>query len=250
MKSKYSPGPTVAPSCSRSAFTLIELLTVIAIIGILAAILIPVVGTVREAARASSCTSNLRQIGTAMQVYAMENGVLPAARNEDQYGNLVYYWQRTIWTHAGFTQESLRPPHNYERNDSALENIFHCPATRMADNTAIMTPGSTRAADPFSYTLNYLPNFVYYNQGTAAAERNPLPVEALDVPSRTVMIYEGTNWRGHGGYYHTSHGLIPHNGSANFLFYDAHVERLPYDQVPPYDARNSGAFWGGQDYVR
>ena len=45
---------------SRSGFTLIELLTVIAIIAILAAILIPVVGSVRASARSSVCQSNLR----------------------------------------------------------------------------------------------------------------------------------------------------------------------------------------------
>lgn len=50
----------------RKAFTLIELLTVIAIIGILAAILIPVVGRVRESARRASCVSNIRQFGMAV----------------------------------------------------------------------------------------------------------------------------------------------------------------------------------------
>lgn len=58
----------------RAGFTLIELLTVIAIIGILAAILIPVVGAVRESARGAECVSNLRQIATGMQLYANENG--------------------------------------------------------------------------------------------------------------------------------------------------------------------------------
>jgi prepilin-type N-terminal cleavage/methylation domain-containing protein/prepilin-type processing-associated H-X9-DG protein len=55
------------------AFTLIELLTVIAIIGILAGIMIPVVGRVRTSANSISCASNLRQIGTAIQLYADEN---------------------------------------------------------------------------------------------------------------------------------------------------------------------------------
>jgi prepilin-type N-terminal cleavage/methylation domain-containing protein/prepilin-type processing-associated H-X9-DG protein len=232
------------------AFTLIELLTVIAIIGILAAILIPVVGSVRESARGASCTSTLRQIGAAMLLYANDHGAIPAARNEEAYGNLVYYWQRTIWEHVGYERASLRVGVNYERNDSQIENVFHCPTTRHVDSFQLLTPGSTRGGDPFSYALNYLPNFVFFNTATAGAERTPLPLEALQAGSLTVMIYEGTNWRGHGGFFHTSHGLMPHNGTSNFLFYDGHVERIPYDQVPEYNARHSVAFWGGEEAIR
>jgi prepilin-type N-terminal cleavage/methylation domain-containing protein len=62
------------------AFTLIELLTVIAIIGILAAILIPVVGKVRATARAAVGVGNIRQLVMATLAYAGDNrGILPAA---------------------------------------------------------------------------------------------------------------------------------------------------------------------------
>ena len=58
---------TPSPATSRNAaFTLVELLTVIAIIGVLAAIIIPVVGKVRLSADNSACATNVRRSGVAL----------------------------------------------------------------------------------------------------------------------------------------------------------------------------------------
>lgn len=67
----------------KKAFTLIELLTVIAIIGILASILIPVVGKVRESAHQVQCGSNMRQVAQAILTYESEFGVLPGPTERD-----------------------------------------------------------------------------------------------------------------------------------------------------------------------
>lgn len=63
---------------SRRAFTLTELLTVIAIIGVLAAIIFPVVGKMRAASQKAACASNLRQIGIALNAFIADHkGALP-----------------------------------------------------------------------------------------------------------------------------------------------------------------------------
>ena len=64
-------------NCNKRAFTLIEMLLVVAIIAILAMLLYPALGRIRESGRSTRCVSNLRQLQVAAINYAGGNGWLP-----------------------------------------------------------------------------------------------------------------------------------------------------------------------------
>jgi prepilin-type N-terminal cleavage/methylation domain-containing protein len=119
----------------RQAFTLVELLVVVAVIGILAALLLPAVGMIRNQAHQVGCQANLRQLGMAQISYAMDSrGLIAGKLSPDFRNNIISYVPISMIRNGSQPVDQLRgigPLMMYLGLDEAVMGTMSCPANRI-----------------------------------------------------------------------------------------------------------------------
>lgn len=152
----YESPPTPGKSLSQKKGTLgrrlLELLAVVAIIGLLVALLLPARRGAGEASRRSQCGHNLRQISLALLNYEEDYHALPPAYTVDAKGNPLHSWRTLILPYleqqALYDTIDLSKPWNDPSNKKAFEtdlSAFRCPSVpRVQGHTAylaVVAPG-------------------------------------------------------------------------------------------------------------
>ena len=208
---------------AKRGFTLIQLLVVTAIIGILAAILVPVIARARSQALIASCASNLNQIGKALHMYAKDwdgyappyttgstasrefiDDVTSGRREPGDPGFSEWYDEQ-----HRLTAKELRAAYRPYVKDNAT---WFCPAERRAH----------KRGKHFDFTLTTYEFEVHARNCAPVEVDEPVSAAAGPLPPGWVVYaWDGRVFDDRG---HQVVGNPPHRGVLNAVFFDGHVK--------------------------
>ena len=187
-------------------FTLVELLVVIAIIGILVALLLPALASVREAARLTQCKSNLKQIGLASLQYTVAKKHYPTGRDNTNQHSVSWAFRLLPYMGEDSTFDTFDKDFRVDDEENAIAmrtpvTTFICPtrgnflANRNFDNedtapevTGVAAGGDYAACPGADILYPYGPPSNPAFRGAIHTNSRVRPSQVTDGESRTVMI--------------------------------------------------------------
>ena len=238
-QTRLEVGVSPAPRRKKSGFTLIEVLVVVAIIGLLAALLFPVFARARENARRASCLSNMKQIGLGLLQYVgdydEQNSRIWYGSSGDSNATTSYKWMDAIYPYV------------------KSEQIFTCPS-----HTLPVTIG-TSTFDAYKFRTgrnwgSYAANSSYFGVTLGGASISPFnnpSVAAWEAPATTIYAADGMgryniSWAGDG-----SDGLLanpsivqgsPRYFPSVFQLVERHLQTTPVLYCDGH-AKKCGGVW-------
>lgn len=213
-----------------AAFTLIEMLVVIAIIALLAAIIVPTVNNALASAKRTRCASNLRQVGQATIMYASENyGSLPPVRDGGSL-SAGTTWMELISPYLGNQTEDIR-----DTDIAAISNA--CPNWKGRSDVS-----ASAAATKPGYGMNDRPLRSSTSLGTHNVTKRAVGLDQIKHPTRTILAgdsvdwhlstFGGRNWVTAGNEYGYASGHPDRHGkNANYVMVDGSVIALTPDEA-------------------
>jgi prepilin-type N-terminal cleavage/methylation domain-containing protein len=184
---------------TKRAFTLVELLVVIATVSILATLLVSALSGAKEASKRTACLSNLKQVAMAIRLYTEDwSDSLPVLPNPNPYPNGVgAFYKQLVKSYVGLTGPV-----------APTEKVFICPSDQFF---------STQPWHAFtSYTFNG------YEVGPGAIDRiTGQKFSAIKSPTRAVLVGEVPAF--FGGSWHPIVNADYPNAKAVVSFVDGHV---------------------------
>ena len=216
----------------RNGFTLIELLIALAIIAIIAAILFPVFGAVRERGRRTVCGSNLKQLANAMQQYVQDNGgVYPSTPADCGYAPYSYLKNTAVFR---------CPDH---APDEITEQFSLNPPIMLSANSIVLG-----AAAPVNYTYDRPRFVVFISPFSPASVIQGVHEASLAAPSTTWFNVDAswTDTDGIAHYFRTVstscgrhfEGSTLYAGAGNYSYVDGHVKWLTPEEAGEIECAN------------
>ncbi len=200
---------------NREAFSLVELIVVIGIIGVLAGLAFPVVEVLREKGKETACANNMRQWGAAMGMYLDEKrGVFPSDGTSGDEGRA---WYNVLPQYIGADPFSVLKANGKAPCPGMGKSLYICPSQRIEPELLANYTGASQTSFALSYAMNYWINAAKKDVSLST------PMRLSQVKHADLFVVFSESLNKSSKTVDASSANFRHRGRVNIVFVDGHV---------------------------